>query len=177
MAADKKEAVERGLEEHLPRLYRYAVRLCGSADVASDAVQEAVSRALERCDQYDPARPLLPWLLTLVRHAVVDRSRAFDPTRHADDVDSCGQSVLPQGQDPLEDVARAEEAALVGAALSRLPLEQRSAVVLFYVEGLTLDEVAAAEGVPVGTIKSRLHRGREAIASYIEAARRERAFG
>jgi len=177
VAVDRNDAVANGIPEHLPRLYRYAVRLCGSPDVARDAVQDAVSRALERSAQYDPARPLLPWLLTLVRHSVVDRSRAFDPIRRADDVDSCAPSILPQGLDPAEVVARAEEAARVEAALARLPIEQRSAVILFHVEGLTLDEVAAAEGVPVGTVKSRLHRGREAMAVYLSqsAVRRQRA--
>jgi len=164
---DRKDTVANGIIEHLPRLYRYAVRLCGSKDLAQDAVQDAVSRALEHSDHYDPARPLLPWLLTLVRHSVVDRSRAFDPIRHADDVDSCAPSILAQGGDPAEVVANAEQTARVEAALARLPIEQRSAVVLFYLEGLTLDEIASAEGVPVGTIKSRLHRGREAMAAFL----------
>jgi len=153
-----------GLRISLPRLYRYAAHLCRSREAASDAVQDAVLRALERRGSYDPGRPLLPWLLTLVRHAVVDRSRSFDPFRRSAELDVLSSSESGNASDPARAVATAQLGDRLQAALDRLPLEQRSSVILFYLEGMTLDEIATIEDVAVGTIKSRLHRAREALA-------------
>jgi len=161
------DAFNDGLRACLPRLYRYACRLCPSREAAADVVQDAVLRALERRAAYDPARPLLPWVLTLVRHAVVDRARSFDPFRRSTDIDDLPQGALGAAADPARSVATVQASARIQAALDRLPLEQRSAVILFYLEGLTLDEIAGVEDVAVGTVKSRLHRAREALAALL----------
>ncbi len=160
-------AFNAGLRSSLPRLYRYAAHLCRSREAASDAVQDAVLRALERRESYDPGRPLLPWLLTLVRHAVVDRARSFDPFRRSADLDLIPPQESGAGSDPARAAATVQAAARIQAALERLPLEQRSSVVLFYLEGMTLDEIATIEDVAVGTVKSRLHRAREALVSLL----------
>jgi RNA polymerase sigma-70 factor (ECF subfamily) len=149
---------------HLPRLYRYAARLCRHPEQAADLAQDALVKAFERQDRYDPARPILPWLLTLVRNACIDRVRSFDPIREAarrGDLDVTG---VPGSSDPGDAAVAAERATVVEAALARVPVDQRSCLVLYHVEGLTLDEIADAEGVPVGTVKSRLFRGRQALA-------------
>lgn len=150
------------VREHLPRLYRFALHLCRNPDAAQDCAQDAIVRAFERRDAYDPSRPLLPWLLTLVRNLCIDRARAFDPLRHGEGDDEtdrqegCG--------DPIPVIASVEMGTHLERALRLLPFEQRSALLMYHVEGLTLEEIAEAEGVAVGTVKSRLFRGRRALA-------------
>jgi RNA polymerase sigma-70 factor (ECF subfamily) len=160
------DAFAERVRPHLPRLYRYALRLCRDRDAAADIAQDGVLKAFENVERYDPSRPILPWLLALVRNTFIDRTRAFDPLRAAADAED--ESVHHRtAPDPADKVSGAERAARVDEALARLPLEQRSCVVLYHVEGLTLEEIAAAEGVPVGTVKSRLHRGRAAMAEML----------
>ena len=147
---------------HMARLYRYALRMCGDPDAASDIAQDALLRAFERIASYDPARPVLPWLITLVRHAFVDRVRSFDPLRGADEAE--GEGPLPSRSDPVDQASHAETANAIEGALKELPVDQRSCVVLYHVEGRSLEEISESEGVPIGTVKSRLFRGRQALA-------------
>ncbi len=170
MGTRRSEAFNEALRASLPRLCRYASRLCASREAAADSVQDAVLRAIQRSDAYDPSRPLLPWLLTLVRHAVVDRSRSFDPFRRSSDLSEMDDLPLARGPDPARDAATSQAGERLAEALGGLPLEQRSTVVLFYLEGMSLDEIAAIESVAVGTIKSRLHRAREALAARLGEA-------
>jgi RNA polymerase sigma-70 factor (ECF subfamily) len=153
------------VREHLPRLHRFALHLCRDPDVAYDCAQDAVVRAFERWDSYDPSRPLLPWLLTLVRNLCIDRARAFDPLRHGEGDEETERQ--EGGGDPLPVIVSAELGTLLDRALGTLPLEQRAAVLLYHVEGLTLEEIAGSEGVAVGTVKSRLFRGRKALAEVL----------
>ena len=148
---------------HLPRLYAYALRLCCDRDAASDISQDGLVKAYQNFAAYDPSRPVLPWLLTLVRHAFIDRVRSFDPLRTADDADDPAFP-MAGGVDPSHAASSAERAAIVERALQAVPVDQRSCLVLYHVEGLTLEEISDAEGIPVGTVKSRLHRGRAALA-------------
>jgi RNA polymerase sigma-70 factor (ECF subfamily) len=99
---------------------------------------------------------------------VVDRARSFDPVGRASVLDPSEPGAGGRSVDPLHSVATAQASARLQAALEQLPLDQRSAVVLFYLEGMTLDEIASIEDVAVGTIKSRLHRARVAMAALLD---------
>jgi RNA polymerase sigma-70 factor, ECF subfamily len=157
-ASGQDDQVHQQLRELLPRLRRFARSLTGHRQDADDLVQTAVERALLRAGQWrKELGSLEAWLFGIVRNAWLDELRArqrrlriFAPEREAEQV----------GQSPLE--GRLELMA-VQAAMDRLPEEQRMAVALVLVEGLSYREAAWVMEVPVGTLTSRLARGREAL--------------
>jgi RNA polymerase sigma-70 factor, ECF subfamily len=150
---------------HLPRLRRFARTLARSPHDADDLVQIAVERALTRIEQWRPDSSLLSWLFGIVRNAWIDetrsrarRERLFAPEEAAADVGS-----RPNDAET--------EMWSVQAALGRLPEEQRAAIGLVLVEGLSYKEASEVLGIPIGTLTSRLARGREALATQLEERR------
>jgi RNA polymerase sigma-70 factor, ECF subfamily len=141
----------------LPRLRRFARALARDAQDADDLLQLALERALARAGQLQSDAPLAGWMYGIVRNAWIDevrargrRGRLFAAAAAAEDV-----------ADPSQD-AQAEKLS-VHDALARLPEEQRSAVALVLVEGLSYKEAAHVLEVPVGTLTSRLARARQAL--------------
>lgn len=146
---------------HGARVYSLCRRLDPDADDAYQAVWEKVWLHL---DDLDPERgSTQAWLVTLTHRTLIDRHRRRR-----------SQGVVV----PLPDIAEhrpsapalihaAERRAQLETALSRLPESWRRVVVLHHLEGEPLDDIAAREGVPVGTVKSRLHRGRARLAQWL----------
>jgi RNA polymerase sigma-70 factor, ECF subfamily len=155
------EALRDRIIELLPRLRRFARSLARNAQDADDLVQITAERALTRADQFQPDRPVAAWLFGILRNAWIDEGRSrrrreslLDPADLAERVgDPAGSS------DP--------ELLCLQDALARLPEDQRLAVALVLVEGLSYKEAAAIMSVPVGTLTSRLARGREALQSML----------
>lgn len=152
----------------LPRLRRFARALTGQAADADDLVQIALERALVRAEQFQPGTRLDAWLYAIVRNAWIDeargrtrRAKVFAPAELGERVGSDGEAEM---------LAKLE-ARDVWAAMAALPEEQREAVALVCVEGLAYREAAAALGVPIGTLTSRLARGREALQRALGDAR------
>ena len=154
------EAVEkiRGpLIELLPRLRRFARNLTRDADDADDVVQIAVERALMRCEQWDSSARLDSWMFGIIRHAWIDELRSSKRRGLQLDVDELREVIIDSN------AAAEVEVMSVQAAMARLPEEQRIAVSLVLVEGLSYKEAAQVMEVPIGTLTSRLARGREAL--------------
>ena len=152
----------------LPRLRRFARALTGQSADADDIVQIAVERALTRMDQFQQGSRLDSWLFSIVRNAWIDEARArtrrgkvFAPAELGDQV----------GHDGAAEAHAKLEADEVWVAMRKLPEEQREAVALVCVEGLAYREAAEALGVPIGTLTSRLARGREALQAMLGGAR------
>jgi RNA polymerase sigma-70 factor (ECF subfamily) len=141
----------------LPRLRRFARTLARDPHDADDLVQVAVERALARSEQLRPDSRLSSWMFGILRNAWIDeartrvrRNRIFAPEALGENVgDASGESHA--------------DALSVQDALARLPEEQRMAVGLVLVEGLSYKEAAEIMGVPIGTLTSRLARAREAL--------------
>jgi RNA polymerase sigma-70 factor (ECF subfamily) len=150
----------------LPRLRRFARGLTGSAVEADDLVQAACERALSRQQQFQEGTRFDSWMFRIVQTIWIDQIRARGVRKEEPDeleLDRLGSD---------EPVRRAEarlQLAEVRAALSRLPEEQRSALLLVTVEGLSYKEAAEVAGVPIGTIMSRLARARIALQAQIDA--------
>ena len=141
----------------LPRLRRFARNLTRNPHDADDVVQIAVERALGRLDQWRSDARLDSWMFKIVRNAWIDelrsrgrRDKIFLPAEAGENV----------GADSM---AREVELLSVQSAMARLPDEQREAVSLVLVEGLPYREAAEVLDVPIGTLTSRLARGREAL--------------
>lgn len=154
---DSLERVREQLIELLPRLRRFARTLTRHADDADDVVQLALERALVRHEQWDPASRLDSWMFGIIRNAWIDEVRARRRRGLHVEMDAVPEAAAPDPNEAEADMMSVRE------ALARLPEEQRTAVMLVLVEGLSYKEAAAAMNVPIGTLTSRLARGREAL--------------
>jgi RNA polymerase sigma-70 factor (ECF subfamily) len=146
------------IAREIPRLRRYARSLVKDATRADDLVQDALERALLKQRQVRQQSSLRGWLLRIVYTVYLNgrKNRYAPPPQSFDDV------VVPHPSTPARQL-RHVECASVLEALDRLPDGQRDAILLVALEGLPYDEAARVLGVEVGTLKSRLSRGREAL--------------
>jgi RNA polymerase sigma-70 factor (ECF subfamily) len=146
------------LEKEIPRLRRYARALTRDATRADDLVQSCLVRAIAKSHLWQPGTDLRAWLFTILHN------------QHVNDV---RRSVREGVSVPVEDVApmltvhSTQGASLqlrdLDRALARLPEEQRQVLLLVGLEGMRYEEVAAVLEVPVGTVRSRLSRGRDTL--------------
>jgi RNA polymerase sigma-70 factor, ECF subfamily len=141
----------------LPRLRRFARALARDVHDADDLVQLAVERALTRAAQLRPDAPLAAWMYGIVRHAWIDEQRARGRRGRTLAPDAAGADIADPAQGEQAETLAVQE------ALARLPEEQRSAVALVLIEGLSYKEAAHVMEVPIGTLTSRLARAREAL--------------
>jgi len=146
------------IAREIPRLRRYARSLVKDATRADDLVQDALERALLKQRQVRQQSSLRGWLLRIVYTVYLNgrKNRYAPPPQSIDDV------VVPHPTTPARQL-RHVECATVLEALDRLPDGQREAILLVALEGLPYDEAAQVLGIEVGTLKSRLSRGREAL--------------
>jgi RNA polymerase sigma-70 factor, ECF subfamily len=148
----------------LPRLRRFARTLTRNVHDADDLVQLAVERALGRIDQWRPESSLVNWLFGIVRNAWIDEARSRQRRgRLFTSDDAAAERVA----DPAAE--QAVERLSLQDALERLPDDQRLAVALVLVEGLSYREAAEVMQVPVGTLTSRLARARQALVAELGA--------
>ena len=141
----------------LPRLRRFARALTRHAADADDLVQVAIERALKHQQQWQADTSLDRWMYRIVRNAWIDEIRARKRRGSHLDVDEMADVVPGEGSDALTDALSIQE------AMARLPEEQCTAVSLVLVEGLSYKEAAEVMQVPIGTLTSRLARGRDAL--------------
>jgi RNA polymerase sigma-70 factor (ECF subfamily) len=148
----------------LPSLRRYARNLTGSVADGDDLTQEVCAKALERRAQWDPSRPVKPWLLGMMHNQFIDDRRADGRRREGLKVvafDQAQRNQAPSGE------ARVALAA-TESAMRQLPGEQRAILMLVCVEGLTYRETADALDLPIGTVMSRLSRARAGLAAALD---------
>lgn len=140
----------------VPRLRRYARALTGDPNGADDLVQDTLERALTRGHLWRRGSDLRAWLFTIMHNRFVNQVRAPDALRDAADVADVVLAV-PGGAGDAQVMMDLE------AALARLPAEQREVLLLIGLEELSYQEAATVLGVPIGTVMSRLSRGRERL--------------
>lgn len=152
------------LIQELPHLRRFARALAGDAALADDLVQDCVERAMNKSHLYDPARPLRAWLYTVLRNIFISGLRRDGRSQVVKTVDQLvdGEDAVPPEQE------HRLSANLVTEALGRLPPQQREVIVLVGLEEMSYRDVAEIVGVPIGTVMSRLSRGREALRNILE---------
>ncbi len=161
------QAFERELLTLLPRLRRFARALARDGADADDLMQAALERALKAREQWMPGTRLDAWMMKIVRNSWIDEMRSRKRR---------GQTFLPEeagdqvGTNAHHDIERSAEMRDVDRAMNRLPPEQREVIALVLVEGLAYREAAALLDIPIGTLTSRLTRGRQALAQMLEAA-------
>lgn len=140
-------------------VYGMCARLCDDPDDASQEVWEKVIRGLER---FDPTRstPARAWIATITRRHLVDRHRR----RSVRGEQTSPDELVDPGASPERVVELRTRRHRLEAALEQLPFDQRHVVVMHHIHGVPLNTLADELGVSVGTVKSRLHRGRARLA-------------
>ena len=149
----------------LPRLRRFARGLAGSAVEADDLVQAACERALARQHQFQEGTRFDSWMFRIVQTIWIDQVRSRDVRKVSGDI---AEERLGSDE-PVRRVEARLALDEVRRAVDRLPPDQRTALLLVTVDGLTYKEAAEVAGVPVGTIMSRLARARIALQLQLEA--------
>jgi len=169
------DLLDRLIEQYQHRLLRYLTSLTGHRELAEDLFQETWIRVLERGHQYDGKHEFSTWLFSVARHLTIDsmrKKKMVSLDGLLDDSNDVHAPLDPVDIRPsaLEITAQHEHAERISAALVCMPAEYREAVVLRFQEGLTLDEIAAVTGAPLGTIKSRLYRGLNLLMPLLKGA-------
>lgn len=153
------------LIELLPRRRRLARTICGDAHDADDLSQTTLERALQHRGQWRAGTRLDSWMFTIMKHAWIDETRARGRAGRVLDFGADAEAVADPGAASME--VRLQAAA-AERALAALPQDQRLAVALVLVDGLSYREAADVLDVPMGTLTSRLVRGRMAILARLE---------
>ena len=149
-------------DRHRMMVYRTALVITGDPEAASDLCQDVFLRLYRFADRIDPERPIEPWIYRMTANLsytwVKRNRRILQPLE--DLADWLAGSAKNQ---PYETVEKRDDWHQVQQAVSTLPLAQRVVVVLYYLNDLSLLEISEILEVPVGTVKSRLHYGRQTL--------------
>lgn len=160
------QAFERELLTLLPRLRRFARSLARDSADADDLCQAALERALKARGQWQPGTTMDAWMYRIMRNCWIDEVRARTRRSQTFAPEEAGAAI---GVDAHEDVERRAELNQVDRAMAELPAEQREVIALVLVEGLAYREAAGILEIPMGTLTSRLTRGRQALAKRLAA--------
>lgn len=155
------EAFDRWVADHVAVLYRVAYRLLGNGHDAEDVVQDAFRSAWTSRHLYDRSRSERAWLLAILRRRVADHWRRRETREVAAGAD-LDRPALAEA-DPFAD----ELSATMQAALDRLPAELRETLLLVVVGELTHQETADLQGIPLGTVLSRVSRARSRLRGFL----------
>ncbi|MFI9310471.1 sigma-70 family RNA polymerase sigma factor [Streptomyces triculaminicus] len=166
------DAVERFIRATQNDVRRYVARLSNDPQGADDLVQETYLRALRSLPRFEGRSSARTWLLSIARRTVVDRLRFQAARPRLSDTDDW-QSAAERAQSA--ELPGFDEGVALSQLLDRLPYERREAFVLTQMLGLPYAEAAIVAGCPVGTVRSRVARAREALIVQLETA--ERAVG
>ena len=174
VARDTRE-LHAGLVELIPELRARAMRLCSDRAAAEDIVQDSIERALRFADQYERGTNLRAWAFQILFSVFVTRWRRRRRERNALEnlaSDPCAWT-LPNGF-MAPDAGRGSLTRSTRAKLDALPEGFRAVIVLVDIEESTYRDAATVLGVPVGTVMSRLHRGRKLLAAQMAEERETR---
>jgi len=144
------------IAQQIPRLRRYARALTGDRAAADDLVQDTLERALSKFHLWRSGSDMRAWLFTIMHNIFVNQARSRMRHPH-EPLDEPAAEKLQYREPDWSDLRD------IGAALTRLPVEQRTVVLLVGLEQFTYEEAARVLNVPIGTVMSRLSRARERL--------------
>lgn len=181
--ADRRKRFEDEALPHLDALYTMALRLVRNSDDAGDLLQETVLRAYRFFHQFESGTNCRAWMLTILfnnfRNGYRKSSRE-QPAASADEFDRKVEAESlrtdPAGSNPESVVSGQRMEGEVEAALAGLPAEFREAILLVDVEELSYQEVSGVLNIPIGTVKSRVSRGRAMLRDELAAFAKERGI-
>jgi RNA polymerase sigma-70 factor (ECF subfamily) len=170
IAAGDRQAAAMLIDRHQAAVRWFLRRVTGREDLADDLAQDTFLRVLRHAGRYDARYPMRTWLFTIARRLSINQARA----RRERFMTHESETMADKRAGPAEAAVAADERDIVRrrvhAALTQLSEPQRAALLLVHQQGLQVEEVAAAMGLPVGTVKSHLHRGRESLRRILRSA-------
>ena len=156
------EALGELYDRHRQTVYRTALAITGDSDAANDLLQDVFLRLFRFADHIDPQRALEPWLYRMTANlSYTWLRRDYRWLRPLEDL--ADWLVGTARNVPYDTVELRDDWAQVQRAVAQLPVSQRIVVVLYYLKDLSLQEIAVILDIPVGTVKSRLHYGRQSL--------------
>jgi RNA polymerase sigma-70 factor, ECF subfamily len=156
------------------RLYNTMVRVVGSTDEAYDVVQDAFVQAFVKLETFQRASQFYTWLYRIAFNLAISRRRRQKPIASIDRArEEAGDEPVSDGPDPTSDLEQRERAAQVQAALALLSEEHRAVLVLREIDGFDYDTIAEMLELPVGTVRSRLHRARAQLRDQLKEVLQE----
>ena len=167
VAAGDREAFGALYRRRRPDVYRFALHMTGSPAAAEDVAQDVFVAVIQDARRYSPSRAaVLPWLLGIARNQARRRlsERRFEPIPG-------GGAEPALVADPADGITRSQQTDALRRALVALPVVYREAVVLCDLQELTYQDAAEAADCAIGTVRSRLHRGRQMLAASMRGER------
>ena len=155
------------MEQEIPRLRRYARALTRNLDRADDLVQDTLARALVKEDRWQPGTDLRAWLFTIMHNQNVNTVRRGVRETAGVDIESVSSRLLA-----TTDPTASRQMLELERALAQLSLEQRQVILLVGLEGMSYEDTARILSIPVGTVRSRLSRGRDGLRKLLEMEER-----
>jgi len=152
------ESLHSQIEALIPRLTRYARVLACDPVAADDLVQDCLARALGKIHLWERGTDLRAWLFTILHHQYISLARRAARQRASIELQKRTASLMLSPDQTVRLELRDLE-----RAIAKLPEEQRSVILLVGLEGMTYDEAALVVNLPVGTVRSRVSRGRETL--------------
>ncbi|MFD2673403.1 RNA polymerase sigma factor SigW [Marinicrinis sediminis] len=160
------------------KIYHLSYRMLGNAQEAEDVVQETFIRVYKNIKRYDPTHKFSTWIYRIGTNLCIDRLRKRKFTAYSLDADQSdgegmdGYSVLA-AKDPLpeDQLTLSETQQQIREAISKMPEKYRSVIILRYLEDMSLQEISEVLDMPVTTIKTRVHRGREYLRKRLDHAK------
>src|SRR6266850_2151600 len=146
------------IEREIPRLRRYARALTRNGDRADDLVQETLLRAIAKSHLWQTGTDIRAWLFTIMHNQYVNIVRRAMREESTIDIEQMSASLVA-----TTDPTASRQLRELEASLARLSGEQREVILLVGLEGMSYESAAQVLGVPVGTVRSRLSRGRDAL--------------
>jgi len=151
-------------------VYGFALHMTGSPAAAEDVTQETFVAVMRDAGRFDAGRATaIAWLCGIARNHARRRLERERPALSLDEDNGCAELPGPD-QDPVADLTRAQDIDTLRRAVASLPVRYREAILLCDLQELSYEDAAAAIGCAVGTIRSRLHRGRALLAAKLSAA-------
>lgn len=166
------DAVGELLARYQHRLFRFLMRLVRDRAEAEDLFQQTWIRVMEKISRYDSRAGFDVWLLSVAHNLAIDhlrRQRGTSLDAPEEGGITPADRLAARGPNPLEQLLDSERGAILEAAILRLPVIHRVVVSLRFEEGMKLEEIADVAGVPLPTVKSRLHRALENLRAAVEA--------
>jgi RNA polymerase sigma-70 factor (ECF subfamily) len=157
------------------RVYGLVFRIIRDTAVAEELTQDTFLRAFSRLDRYDTRRPFAAWLFRLAHNLTIDALRRAEPALVSYDqvrpgAPPAADATPASGPSPENLAVEEELARAIDAAMGRLRPAYREVIALQYQEGLSLDDIAEITELPLGTVKTYLHRARKELAAHLAAA-------
>jgi len=159
------------------KVYSLAYRLLNSVEDAEDVAQDTFSQAFKGLGSFRGTSKFYTWLFRITYNLAISQRRKRKPALSLNSqTDSQGEITLPSDDaSPMKNMEDEEGKSLMDKALGMLSLDHRAGLVLKEIEGFSYEEIALSLGVPVGTVRSRLHRARLELRAILEKLDKERA--